>query len=174
MADISGLGEFDQDTQDLFSAVGFIVVQWGQAEQSLELVSQLLFLHFDGKAMADRQELPKMLQTKLKFVRKCFSDNPQLAEFKTEAITMVDLFHEVKDARHDITHGAITSLSRVDGAFTFIRLEHNAEQYAVNHFRLEGPTFPVLAKKLLRLGTYATTLGRKLMRIAHPELPESF
>ena len=164
MADnLDQLGTFDDDTKALFSAVGFIVVQWSQAEQSLELASLTLFKFHGGKRIADENKLPKMLNRKIKFVSKCFNKLTHLSALKPEAMEMLELFRELSEARHNVTHGAITSLSTVDGAFEFIRLEHDNDGYTVKPYRLDAPAFPVLAKKLVRLGSLAAKLGPKLM-----------
>lgn len=167
-ANLDALGEFEDDTKALFSAVGFIVVQWGQAEQCLELISHTLFQEFGGKRLASEHKLPKMLGRKVAFVRKCFNKIPAVAEFKTEALEMLDLFNELADDRHNVIHGAITSMSEVDGAFEFLRLEHNDAGYLFTTYRLEGHAFPTLAKKLVRMGGIASKLEPKLMRKKHP------
>jgi hypothetical protein len=47
----------DDELDSLFKAVGFVVVQWGQAEQSLELATGILYGELNGKPLAKR--LPK-------------------------------------------------------------------------------------------------------------------
>jgi hypothetical protein len=45
--------KYDDDELDsLFRAVGFVVVQWGQAEQSLDIITAILYQQLRGKQLA--------------------------------------------------------------------------------------------------------------------------
>jgi len=39
----------DGELDALYKAVGFVVVQWGQAEQSLDMIVAMLFQNLGGK-----------------------------------------------------------------------------------------------------------------------------
>ena len=60
-------GSRDQDSEDLDTlarAIGLVVLQWGQAEQSLDLLVAVLWQSFDGQRFAKR--IPVMLEPKLR------------------------------------------------------------------------------------------------------------
>lgn len=57
----------DKDLVNLYTAVGFVVVQWGQAEQSLDLAVSTLYQYYKGASYAKR--MPRMLAHKLKFIK---------------------------------------------------------------------------------------------------------
>jgi hypothetical protein len=65
--------ESDENTDALFKAIGFIVVQWGHAEQSLDLLVAAMFEKHNGSHLLKKKKLPTMLQPKLPFVQKCFT-----------------------------------------------------------------------------------------------------
>ena len=54
------MSDFDSETA-LYSQVGFIVIQWGHCEQSLELLVNTLFREFGGNALPKRKRMPRPL-----------------------------------------------------------------------------------------------------------------
>ncbi|HUW49430.1 MAG TPA: hypothetical protein VMV75_00280 [Sulfuricella sp.] len=155
---------YDNDELDsLFKAVGFIVVQWGQAEQSLDLAIAILYHELGGKACSKR--LPKMLGPKLEFLNKCLSQIPALDPYRDEGATLVANFRKLSDRRHDIIHGAIASVSAKDGAFIFAKLDLKNDIHVVREFRFDAADFPALTKQLIDLGSQSTTFARRLWEV---------
>lgn len=155
---------YDDDELDaLFKAVGFVVVQWGQAEQSLELATAILYQNLGGKPLAKR--LPKMLETKLEFVSKCLVKLPRLAHLRADGDALVAGFRKLSVKRHDLIHGAIASVTATDGGFSFAKLDIQNDKHVVREFRLEGSDFPELTKDLIDLGDRATTFARRLSEV---------
>lgn len=152
---------YDDDELDaLFKAVGFIVVQWGQAEQSLDLATAILYQKLGGKACSKR--LPKMLETKLDFLSKCLSQIPALASFRGEGEALVANFRNLSNRRHDLIHGAVASVSATDGAFMFSKLDIKDDIHVVREFKFNAADFPALTKELIDLGAQATAFARRL------------
>jgi hypothetical protein len=54
MSEGSGVPAEYKDMDALFRAIGFVVVQWGQAEQSLDLLVAALFQECGGKPLAKK------------------------------------------------------------------------------------------------------------------------
>lgn len=156
---------YDDDELDgLFKAVGFVVVQWGQAEQSLDLATAVLYQRLGGKALAKR--LPKMLETKLDFISKCMAKLPTLASLRGDGESLVADFRNLSAMRHDLIHGAIASVSVKDGGFDFMKLDFKEDVHVVREFRFEGEDFPKLTKDLIDLGARATSFARRLWGLA--------
>jgi hypothetical protein len=153
----------DEELDALFKAVGFVVVQWGQAEQSLELAIAILYQNLGGKPLAKR--LPKMLETKLDFLSKCLAKIPTLGHLKADGEALVADFRKLSDKRHDLIHGAIASVSPIDGGFNFAKLDIRDDKHVVREFRLEGSEFPKLTKELIDLGSQATTFAHRLWEL---------
>ena len=105
------------DIEQLFKAVGFVVVQWGNAEQSLDLLVVALFSRYEGHELLKRR--PKQLDVKMKFLRECFAEFPELLPFKAECDDLLIRFEALSQRRHDVVHGAIDAVSAEDGVFTF-------------------------------------------------------
>lgn len=160
----------DDDSLDaLFTAVGFVVVQWGQAEQSLELATAILYQNLGGKPLAKR--LPKMLETKLDFVSKCLAKLPALKHLLAEGDALVADFRRLSVKRHDLIHGAIASVSATDGGFNFLKLDIAGDKHVVREFRFEGADYPKLTKDLIDLGARATTFARRLWEVVQKRAP---
>ncbi|CAG1771874.1 hypothetical protein BAC2_02026 [uncultured bacterium] len=162
MSDDAGVPAEHKDMDALFRAIGFVVVQWGQAEQSLDLLVAALFQECGGKRLARKNRIPVMLAPKLEFVSKCVSQLPKLAPFNEEGLALVGSFERLSQKRHDLIHGAVASLSPVDEAFSFVKLDVKDNFHHAREVRLEASEFPVLTKELVRLGADATTLARKV------------
>jgi len=150
----------DEELDALFKAVGFVVVQWGQAEQSLEIIVAILYQNLGGKRLMKR--IPVLLAPKLKFLRECLAKLPHLREFKAEGDALIQKFEELSQRRHDIIHGAVASLAMDGGGFHFAKLDVMNDFHVLREFRFESSEFPKLAKDLIDLGAAATSLGRKL------------
>ena len=70
------------ELESLFKAVGFVAIQWGFSEQSLDLMVASIFHTFDGHPLAKRR--PQNLEAKVDFLRKCFTGIPKLTQFAAE------------------------------------------------------------------------------------------
>ena len=97
------------DIETLFKAVGFVVVQWGYAEQSLDLMVAAIFRCFEGNSLLKRR--PQNLELKIDFLRECFAQLPELALFKVESDEFLARFSVAGKKRNDLVHGAIAKLS---------------------------------------------------------------
>lgn len=150
----------DEELDALFKAVGFVVVQWGQAEQSLEMIVAILYQNLGGKPLTNR--IPVLLTPKLEFIRKCLTTIPTLHHFKPEGEALMDAFKRLSEKRHDLIHGAIASLSLDNGGFSFVKLDVKDGFHVARELRFESAEFPKLTKDLIDLGAAATALARKL------------
>lgn len=153
----------DEDLDSLFKAIGFIVVQWGQSEQLLDLIVAMTYQKLGGKKIQKR--LPKMLAHKLEFLEKCFSSMPLLAPFKAEGKALLDDFDRLGKKRHDLIHGAIAHVSPHNGAFVFAKLDFENNVHRLREVRLELSEFPAFTKELIELGTNAASLGQRILEL---------
>src|SRR4029077_20459175 len=118
--DLPGV-EQGSDLETLFKAVGFVVVQCGFAEQSLDLTVASIFHSYNGHPLVKRR--PSMLQPKLDFLSWCFTELPKLQEFPAESVPLLSRFAVAGKKRNDLVHGAVASLSAQDGAFPFWKID---------------------------------------------------
>jgi hypothetical protein len=159
------------DTESaLYSQVGFIVIQWGHCEQSLELLVTTLFREYGGNALPKRNRMPKQLSEKLAFVKECATEIPSLKPFRTEIENLASKFEALTQKRHDLVHGALTDDPVIDGVYSFIRLETHPDIHEVKDFQYDLKAFPFLAKALVGLGADAPKVARRVFdaRPKHP------
>ena len=148
------------DLEALFIAVGFIVVQWGQAEQSLDLLVSVLSHAYPGKR---EKKLPVMLEVKIDFVRKCIANTPEIAHLSKDLESLLQEFESLAPMRHDLVHGAITSITPTSRGFTFLKLDSDKVHNSTREVLLSGSDFPLLRRRLLRLAGEATRMARAVM-----------
>ena len=160
------LSESNQDSQDLDTiakAVGLVVLQWGQAEQSLELMVALLWQELGGKAHAKR--IPKMLETKLAFVRKCAAHLPKLASHRQRIEELASTFESLSAMRHNLIHGAPASIASVEGALVFSRLEIRDGYPCHCEVRIDKEQYSELVRRLVNLGKEAHGLASSVFAL---------
>src|SRR5712692_2378524 len=112
-----------QDDNDeyhaLCAAIGFVVVNWAIAEQGLDGCVAIVFHNHDGKTID--QEIPRSLSRKVEFLKKCFKRFDSLAPIKDKALEILQRLTVLSDRRHDLVHGAITSVVSKNGVFEFAK-----------------------------------------------------
>jgi hypothetical protein len=144
------------DSRDLdliARAVGLVVLQWGQAEQSLELLVASLWQSFSGKRFA--KKIPVLLKPKIAFVRDCFAGTPALKPMEPKVTTLLRTFENLSELRHDLIHGAPASIATVDGNFVFLRLEVRDGFHHTREVRVPVSAYPELVSRLVALGKEA-------------------
>src|SRR5262249_36447884 len=129
------------DLDALAKAVGLLVLQWGQAEQSLDLIVAALWNWGDGKRHAKR--IPIMLERKLVFVRSCLAIGAAapLFPFKPALDNLLGGFEALSVARHDLIHGAIQLAKLDNGALVFARLEVRDGAHHYREIRIDGAEY---------------------------------
>jgi len=90
--DISGV-EPGSDIETLFRTVGFVVVQWGCAEQTLDMIVSMIYHRYNTHSLPKKR--PSFLTHKTKFLRKCFNEYPEIQLFSTTSVDRIpDLTHD--------------------------------------------------------------------------------
>jgi len=160
----------DADHLDLIArAVGLVVLQWGQAEQSLELLVASLWQSFGGRRFA--RKIPVMLSPKLIFVRACATGSPELGSLAPKLVSLTDRFEQLSVLRHDLVHGAPASIPTVDGHFVFTRLAVHDGFHHAREVRISVEAYPNLVRDLVNLGTAAHEAASDVFEISkHLEL----
>lgn len=153
----------DTDAEStLYSQVGFIVIQWGHCEQSLELLVNTLFSEFGGNALPKRKRMPRQLSEKLSFVKECAAAIPELKPLRVEIERLAGAFEALTQKRHDLVHGALSDTADIDGVYSFIRLETHPDIHEIKDFKYDLRDFPSLAKELVGLGASTTKIARQV------------
>lgn len=149
------------DLETLFKAVGFLVVQWGQTEQNLDLMVAELFWSYKRHPLFKRR--PRNLEPKVKFLRDCFEQLPDLAQFRAESDPLLSRFLAAGEKRNDIVHGGIADLSMMNGGFIFLKIDViPKEHHSIREVFLDDSDWPAFRKELLDLGKDVQLLSRRV------------
>ena len=143
----------------LCAAIGLIVLNWGIAEHMLDGCVKIVFDNYGGNKV--EEDLPRMLGRKTDFLRKC-AKLPQLAKFKQTTTDIIDKFDSLAEQRHNLIHGAITSLTPQNGRFEFRKFDIKKQQITVHHSHLDHVSFDILVGEILDLGGKTGDLGLAL------------
>jgi hypothetical protein len=160
----------DGTYESLLRTIGFVVVQWGHCEQSLELLVNTLFNEYGGNNLTGRKRMPRPISEKIAFLRECGAHITSLAFFRTELESLAEDFKKLSQIRHDLIHGALTDDPIRNGIFKFIRLETHPDTHEVKEFLYDLKDFQVLEASLMDLGAKAPKLARKVFA-ARPMIP---
>jgi hypothetical protein len=147
------------DIEVLFRTVGFIIIQWGHAEQSLELIVSTLYEWYPGEKP---KKLPFVLEKKLDFILDRATSKTEPLTCAVDLTKLVSDFESLASVRHDLIHGAITSFEPEGNTFTFIKLRSSKSAGSSKIIHLSSAEFPSLTKRLLRLGADTNRLSRRL------------
>ena len=155
--------DYDDDLEPLFKAVGFVVVQWGQAEQSLDLAVNTLYQDYANYNLAKR--MPKMLEVKLQFIRNCINTVSELKPVKQNAESLLDDFERLSGIRHNLIHGAISTTTNTNGAYSYLKLHTNKDSHKLEEFSLDLNDFSLLAADLVKLGADSVQFAKQVWEL---------
>lgn len=147
------------------------MIQWGQAEQSLDLCVAMLWHEFNARNSGKKQRIPMMLAPKITFLREAFDSIPELALLKQQAGAVFDEFDRLGNLRDDMTHGAVVALEPIGGCFVLNKLDIRDGFHHVREVKIPIADYPKLAGDLVALGRNAHGLGVAITRIRHPAVP---
>jgi hypothetical protein len=153
--------EGDLDT--IAKAFGLVVIQWGSAEQSLDMLVALLWQCFPTRTFS--KKIPKMLSPKLKFVRTSFNCIDSLAELRNNAERVLNEFDRLSSLRHNFIHGAVASLSPINGNFVLSKFDISDDFHHVREIYIPVAAYPRLTKDLAKLGGRVTKLVKDVFRL---------
>jgi hypothetical protein len=153
-----------QTLDELYKAIGFTVIQWGQAEQSLDFLVLTIFHDYGGaKKLSKNKKIPVMLKPKLEYLENCLSQLSELASLKEEGLALVASFTRLSQKRHDLIHSTVTTLTPVDDAFTFRKLDSMSDGVpSAREFKFKLTEFPTWKKELMSLGANSADYAHKV------------
>lgn len=146
----------DQDKTDLDTiakAFGLVVINWSNAEQSLDMLIALLWQSFPTRTYS--RKIPMMLAPKLAFARQSFAKVEALKPFQQQAELLFAEFDRLSNLRNDLIHGAVASLAPIDGHFVLIKFDIHDGFHQVREVRIPVMAYPQLTSDLVNLGRNA-------------------
>jgi hypothetical protein len=156
------MAEASDDFQSLCTVIGFVVVNWALAEQSLDFTVQVIYEECAGKDL--EKDLPRSFQRKVKFLRKAFQSRAALQVYAEDGNKLLDRMVSLAGQRHDLVHGVVVSTEAVNGSFPIDKLDYVAQQHIMRRIEFDPNTAEVLYQDLLDLGRDLTLFGTELAR----------
>jgi hypothetical protein len=168
--------DIDAKSQDelgaLYSAIGFMTVQWAQLEQALDACIAVIFHEYNGRPLMKGHGVPISLSTKLKFLKDAFKRLATLAPFRVKGKSLLDGIRDAKELRHSMIHSALNSLRHTNGIYTFTKLDYDGDFHVMKPFELDLKRFPDHTKTFSDLAEKAVVLAEALL--AHlPKPPKA-
>jgi hypothetical protein len=147
----------------LCTAVGFIVLNWGMAEQQLDIWVNIAFRYCGGEALRPRKGIPRTFKEKAEFLNDCFKKLPALAPLASEGRSLVERVSARASKRNDLVHGSLASFTpEKNGAFRFNKVGYEKDGHTVSTFMFSPKNFSRLETVLGDLLTEQTAFGQKL------------
>jgi len=149
------------DMETLFKSVGFVVVLWGCAEQTLDMIVSMVFPVVGPSKRFGKP--PHFLKAKTEFLRYHFENHSDLKRFSTESNTLLTRFEVAGKKRNDLVHGAITAFSPQNGVFKFAKIDITKEDgHVLRPVFLDDSEWTSFRKELLDLGMDGGRFAQKV------------
>ncbi len=156
------MGEEIDDFSSLCTAIGFVVVNWALAEQSLDFTVETIYSKCAGNTI--EKQLPRSFQRKVKFLRKAFSTSVALHVYAKDGNKLLDRMEPLAQQRHDLVHGVVVSIESVNGRFPIDKLDYKAQEHIMRRIEFDPKAYDSLVQELLNLGKDLTLFGSTLVQ----------
>jgi hypothetical protein len=151
--------QFD-DFNSLCTVIGFVVVNWALAEQSLDFTVETIYSKCAGNTL--EKQLPRSFQRKVKFLRKAFRTSAALQVYAKDGNKLLDRMEPIAQQRHDLVHGVVVSIESVNGRFPIDKLDYKAQEHAMRHIEFDPENVDALFQALVDLGRHLTLFGNSI------------
>jgi hypothetical protein len=119
-----------------------------QVEIPLDFITGVFFTLAGGT-----KRLPRPMDRKLSFCRRCLAEIPQLAPFREGMSSILDRVEELSDHRHRIVHGIVDNSTPVPTGVMIIRkLEYGTLEHRVSEHRTSLREISELTTEIVALG----------------------
>lgn len=147
-----------EDLDNLARMVGLLVIQWGSAEQTLELTVSALFNSGSGPKVKSGK-VPQQLTAKLEYLSRCADHMVELKPIKINVDKLIEDFKTLSDLRHSIIHGAASSINQIDGVYSFGRMDFAKGLQMHRTIALDVREFDNHVGRFMKLGADAYAVG---------------
>lgn len=153
----------NSDAEKLFKAVGFVVINWGMAEQHLDLVIVAIFHRFKGHPLLRRR--PTTLSHKIESLQLWIKEIGELTQFKSEFDALLSRFKTTGKKRNDIVHGAIADFSADGGGLQFSKIDVVPNtHHSVRTVFLANSDWAALRSELSELARDSLAFARRVIQ----------
>ena len=157
----------DDKFEAFCSAIGWVEVNWALYENQLTHWCQLMWvtLNWHGRGRSEEIRIPRAYSRKERYLRAAFKALPQVAQFKDDAIEILDRTRVLAEVRDDLTHGVITHMEPIHGKFFLSGLQLKDDgTHSTRDIVFDSKGFPELAEKIVKLGRDALDLSRRIQK----------
>jgi hypothetical protein len=95
-----------------------------------------------------------------------FAGIVSLKHLQPQAESVFAEFDRLSKVRHDLIHGAVASLSPIDGHFVLMKFDVHEDFHHVREVRFPVTAYPKLARDLVNLGKNAHQLSHAVFELA--------
>jgi hypothetical protein len=147
-----------QDFQALCACIGFVMVNWALAEQSLDMIVSVIYDQCGGSTIT--KDKPWALKAKIDFLRKAFKQFVALQPYAEQGNKILNSLIALSEKRHNLVHGVVTGINLEDGVFPIEKFDYRNN--TLKKIQFDPKAFPNLAQDLVDLGKTITQFGHAL------------
>jgi hypothetical protein len=150
-----------------FLLIGYFVTTWARLEASLDF-SNWIFLNLLSGGSGLAAQLPRSLDQKIALFRRAHEELTAMGPFRDEGLLLIGRINDLKERRHDIIHGRISS--SIDGmSMEVVRahlkgldMRHLSKTYTIrNLIKAVSDANDLMADTALHLGKIKTAFWPK-------------
>lgn len=155
LSEVFVMTDFPDDMKPLYCNIGFVALQWAYVEQNIDMIVAIIYHFFNGKLLADKQEIPRSLTKKIPFINKCLKAIPDLAPFQAEGKALMTRANQFSKKRHDMIHSVLVKWNPNPESFDFAKFDYEKEihrlreiNFTANDYRQFGNNMTGLITEL--------------------------
>lgn len=88
-------------------ALGSVTLSWSALEIYLDAITLIIHKNINGHTI--EKDAPTSLKRRKEFIKKCLKNIPEISKYHFEIKELIGDVDRLKEKRHDLIHGAITS-----------------------------------------------------------------
>jgi hypothetical protein len=151
-------------TDEFYIAIGKLTIAWQTVEIPLDIMCGILFWRAGSNQYA-KDEIPRSLDNKLKFCRKCFGNLTNLSDLKERALIVLDWAKQLSKDRHRMTHGLVDNFSAVKGdTILFNRILYEKDRHFLETTSTSMVEMIETFEKINALGAGVTLLLKEVCK----------
>ena len=143
-------------------SVGQLILSWSFIEVSLDQWVAIIYQGGGGQKI--EREIPRAINRKIKFLRRCFKSIAALEPFAEEATNLLGSAKELSGIRHIIVHGYPSTYDPDTQTVTFVKLDAGRDIHRVNETPLTFAQLLDAGGKCLDLSTDVTRLTKRMVK----------
>lgn len=159
------MSESDEEIRNLYFAIGYIIIKWSFIDAALDFAVSTIYTDCGGNAL--REQMPKFLKDKNKFIVDAVNKIPELQSFKKKAENITGRVINIKDLREDFAHSVLTNTTHSNGVYRFVRLDAKEHNHGMKIWEFDVRNFQRMSDTLEKLAKDAQEFAKSLELAFH-------